>query len=140
MQLKLWCLKLSIGRVVSEKNYIKNRWQQYTENLYRRDPNINIFIENLYEDEPVVLEIEVKEVIRHISNRKAPGCDGIPIEFLKAECDEAIRVLTSLCNIIWKTKIWQNVWKKSIYVPIYKKGVKKRMWKLQNNRFNITCK
>ena len=52
----------------------------YTENLYRKDPNINdIFNENLYEDEPDVLEIEVKESIRHIYNRKAPGCDRIPI-------------------------------------------------------------
>ena len=56
------------------------RLQQYTENLYRRDTNINdIFNENLYEVKPGVLEIEVKEAIRHISNRKSPGCDGIPI-------------------------------------------------------------
>ena len=66
--------------------------------------------------------------IYDIYNRKAPGCDGIPIEFLKAGGDEAIRVMTSLCNSIWKTKIWPNDWKKSIYVPLY------------NNRFNITCK
>ena len=72
-------MKLSTGRVVSEEKDIKNRWQQYTENLYRRDPNINdICNENLYEDEPDVLEIEVKEAMRHISNRKAPGFDGIP--------------------------------------------------------------
>ena len=49
-------MKLSTGRVVSEEKDIKNRWQQYTENLYRRDPNINdICNENLYEDEPDVL-------------------------------------------------------------------------------------
>ena len=56
---------------------------------------------------------------------KAPGCDGIPIEFLKAEGDEAIRVMTNLCNSIYKMKTWPNDWKKSIYVPIYKKGDKK---------------
>ena len=73
-------MKLSTGRVVSEEKDIKKRWQQYTENLYRRDSNISaIFNENLYEDEPDVLEIEVKEALRNISNRKAPGCDGIPI-------------------------------------------------------------
>ena len=73
-------MKLSTGRVVSEEKDIKKRWQQYTENLYRRDPNINdIFNKNLYEEKPDVLEIEVKEAIRHISNRKDPGCDGIPI-------------------------------------------------------------
>ena len=59
---------------------VKKRCQQYTENLYRKDPNINdILNENLYEDEPDILGIEVKEEIRHISNRKAPGCDGITI-------------------------------------------------------------
>ena len=67
----------------------------------------------------------MKEAIRHISNRKAPGCDGIPIEFLKAGGDEAIRVMMSLCHSIWKTKIWPNDWNKSIYVPIYKKGDRK---------------
>ena len=73
-------MKLSTGRVVSEEKDIKKIWQHYTENLYRRDPNINdIFNEYLYEDEPDVLEIEMKEAIRNISNRKAPGCDGIPI-------------------------------------------------------------
>ena len=49
--------------------------------------------DNLYEDEPDLLEIEVKEAIRHISNRKAPVCDGIPLEFLKAGSDEVIRVI-----------------------------------------------
>ena len=60
-----------------------------------------------------------------MSNRKAPGCDGIPIEFLKSGGDEVIRVMTNLFNSIWKMKTWPNDWKKSIYVPIYKKGDKK---------------
>ena len=85
--------KLSIGRVVSEEKDIKKRWQQYKENIYRRDHNINdIFNDNLYEDEPDVLEIEVKEAISHITNRKAPGCDGIPIEFLSYKShDESVQ-------------------------------------------------
>ena len=116
-------VKLSTGRVVSEENYIKKRWQQYTENLYRIYHNINeIFNENLYEDEPDVLEIEVKEAIRNIYNRKAPGCNIIPMQFLKAGGDESIRVMTKHSNIIWKTKIWPKEWHKSMYVPIYKMG------------------
>ena len=119
-------MKLSNGKLVSEEKEIKKRWHQYTENLYRRDINMNDnFNVHLYEVEPDVLEIEVNEAIQHISNRKAPGCDGIPIEFLKAGGDEAIRVMKNLCNSIWKMKIWPNDWKKSIYVPIYKKGDKK---------------
>ena len=81
-------VKLSTGRVVSEKKGYKKRWKQYIENLYRRNPNINdIFNENLYEIEPDLLELEVKEAIRHISNIKAKGCEGIPIELLKAGGD-----------------------------------------------------
>ena len=77
-QLKLWCYEINTVRVVSEEKDIKKRLQQYTENLYSKDPNINdIFNENLYKDKPDVFEIEVKEAIRHISNRKAPGCDVI---------------------------------------------------------------
>ena len=88
-------MQLSTRRVVSEEKDIKKRWKRYTENLYRRDLNINyICNENLY-DEPDVLEIEVKEAIRHIYNRKASGCDGILIEFLKAGGDKAIRIMTS---------------------------------------------
>ena len=67
----------------------------------------------------------MKEAIRHISNRKAPGCDGISIEYLKAGGDEAIRVMTSLCNIILKTKIWPNDWKNLYMFLFTKRAIKK---------------
>ena len=74
-------MKLSTGKVVTEGKELKEIWQQYTEELYRRDPNAtDSFIENIYEDEPEVMEIEVNEALRHIYNRKSAGCDGIPIE------------------------------------------------------------
>ena len=63
----------------------------------------------------------MKEALRHISNRKSAGCDGIPIEHLKAGEEEAVKVMTGLCNCIWKRKEWPTDWKKSVYVPIYKK-------------------
>ena len=120
-------MKLNTGRVVSEENDIKKRWQQYTENIYRRDPKINdIFNENLYEDEPGVLEIEVKEAIQHISNRKDPCCDGISIEFLKEGGDEALRVITSLCISIWKTKIWSTGRNQYIFL-FTKRAIKKNV-------------
>ena len=60
---------------------MKEIWQLYTAELYRRDPNVtDSFNENIYEDEPEVMEIEVKEALRHISNRKSTGCGGIRIE------------------------------------------------------------
>ena len=67
----------------------------------------------------------MKEALRHISNRKSAGCDGIPIELLKAGGEEAVKVMTGLCNCIWKRKEWPTDWKKSVYLPIYKKGDKK---------------
>ena len=67
----------------------------------------------------------MKEALRHISNRKSAGCDGIPIELLKAGWEEAVKVMTGLCNCIWKRKEWPTDWKKSVFVPIYKKGDKK---------------
>ena len=118
-------MKLSTGKVVTEEKEVKEIWQQYTEELYRRDPNAtDSFNENIYEDEPEVMETEVKEALRHISDRKSAGCDGIPIELLKAGGEEAVKVMTGLCNCIWKRKEWPKDWKKSVYVPIYKKGDK----------------
>ena len=115
-------MKLSTGNVVTEGKEVKEIWQQYTEELYRRDPNpTDSFNENIYKDEPEVMEIEVKEALRHISNRISAGCDAIPIELLKAGGEEAVKVMTGLCNSIWKRKEWPTDWKKSVYVPIYKK-------------------
>ena len=108
-------MKLSMGKVVTEGKKVKEIWQQYTEEMYRRDPNAtDSFNENIYEDEPEVMEIEVKEALRHISNRKSAGCDGIPIELLKAGGEEAVKVVTDLCNCIWKRKAWPADWKKSV--------------------------
>ena len=71
--------------MVTEGKEVKEIWQQYTEELYRRDPNpTDSFNENIYEDEPEVMEIEVKAALRHMYNRKSAGCDGIPIKLLKA--------------------------------------------------------
>ena len=90
-----------LGKVATQEKEVKARWQQYTEELYRRDSNVtNSFNEIIYEDEPEVLEIEVKEALGHISNRKSAGRDGIPIELLKVGGDEAVKVLLSLCNSI----------------------------------------
>ena len=77
-------MKLSTEKVVTEGEEVKGIWLQYTEELYRRDPNSkDAFNENIYEDEPEVMEIEVNEALRQVSNRKSAGCDEIPIELLK---------------------------------------------------------
>ena len=73
-------MNLSSGKTATEEREVKIRWQQYTEERYRRDPKIiDSFPETRYEDEPHILETELNDAIKHISNRKSSGCDGIPI-------------------------------------------------------------
>ena len=112
----------AMGKVVTEDKEVKEIWKKYTEVLYRRDPTVNdIFVETGYEDEPEVLVSEVNDALRHISNIKAAGGDDIPIELLNAGGDEAVKVLTTMCNCVWKKKEWPPDWKKSVYIPMYKK-------------------
>ena len=121
-------MKLSTGKVVTEGKEVKEIWQQYTEELYRRDPNAtDSFNENIYEDEPEVMEIEVKEALRHISNRKSAGCDGIPIELLKAGWEEAVKVMTGLCNCIWKRKEWPTDWKNRCTCQSIRKEIRRNV-------------
>ena len=78
--------------MVTEDKAVKEIWKKHTEVLYRRDPNVNdIFVETGYEDEPEVLASEVKDALRHISNRKPAGGGDIPIELLKAGEDEEVK-------------------------------------------------
>ena len=108
-------MNLSSGNTATEESKVKSIWQQYTEELYRRDPNIiDTFPEIRYEDEPHILETEVKDAIKHISNWKSSGCDGIPIELLKAGGDAYIKILLIIFNNIWRTKECSRDWKKFI--------------------------
>ena len=101
----MWTHEAEHGKMVTEGKEVKEIWQQYSEELYKKDPNAkDSFNENIYEDTPEVMEIEVKEAPRHISNRKSTGCDWIHIELLKAGGEEAVKVMTGLCNCIWKRK------------------------------------
>ena len=119
-------IKANNGKMVTEGKTVKERWKEYTERLYKKDPNINdIFTEDPYEDESDVLESEVKIALQQLANRKAMGCDDIPIELLKMGDMEAVKTLTSVCNCIWKSKKWPQDRKKSVFVPIFKKGCKK---------------
>ena len=115
-------MNLSSGKTATEEKEVTIIWEQYTKELYRRDPTIiDTFHETRYEYEPHILETEVKDAIKHISNRKSSGCDGISIELLKAGGDVSIKILLILFNNIWRTKEWPRYWKKSVYLPIYKK-------------------
>jgi len=72
--------------------------------------------------EPDILECEVKWALESITNHKASGGDGIPVELFQILKDDAVKVLHSICQQIWKTQQWPQDWKKSVFIPIPKKG------------------
>ena len=106
-----------------EAEDIKKRWQEYTEELYKKDlhdpDNHDGVITHL---EPDILEREVKWALGSITINKASGGDGIPAELFQILKDDAIKVLHSICQPIWKTWQWPQNWKRSVFIPIQKKG------------------
>ena len=108
---------------LTEAEDIKKRQQEYTEELYeidRHDPdNHNGVITHL---EPDILECEVKWALGSITTNKASGGDGIPVELFQILKDDAMKVLHSTCQQIWKTQQWPQEWKKSVFLSIPKKG------------------
>ena len=92
---------------LTEAEDIKKRWQEYTEELYKKDlhdpDNHDGVITHL---EPDILECEVKWVLESISMNKASGGDGIPVELFQILKDDAVKVLHSICQQIWKTQQW----------------------------------
>ena len=72
--------------------------------------------------EPDILEYEVKGAIGSIITNKAIGGDGIPVELFQILRDDAVKVLQSICQQVWKTQQWKQDWKKSVFFPFAKKG------------------
>ena len=105
-----------------EAEVIKKRWQEYTE-LYKKDlydpDNHNGVITHL---EPDILEYEVKWALGSITTNKASGGDEIPVELFQILKDDAVKVLHSICQQIWKTQLWPQDWKRSVFILIPKKG------------------
>ena len=104
---KMGTVKDRNGRDLTETEDIKKRWQEYTEELYKKDlynpDNHNGVITPL---EPDVLEHEVKWALGSITTNKASGGDGIPAELFQILKDDAVKVLHSVCQQIWKTQQW----------------------------------
>ena len=109
---------------LTEAEDIKKRWQEYTEELYKKDlydqDNHDGVITCL---EPDLLECEVKWALESITTNKASGGDGIPgVELFRILKDDAVKVLHSICQQIWKTQQWPQAWKRSVFIPIPNKG------------------
>ena len=95
----------------------------FNEELYKKDvhnqDNHDDMITHL---EPDILEREVKWALDSITTNKASGGDGIPVELFQILKDDAVKVLHSICQHIWKTQQWPQDWKMSVFIPIPKKG------------------
>ena len=116
------------GKELTEAEDIKKRWQEYTEELYKKDPhdpnNHDGVITHL---EPDILECKVRWALGTVTKKKASGGDGIPIELFKILKDDAVKALHSICQQIWKTQQWPQDWKRSVFFPIPKKAMPKNV-------------
>ena len=108
---------------LTEAEDIKKRWQEYSEELYKKDlhdpDNHDDVITHL---EPDILKCEVKWTLESITMSKASGGVGIPVELVQILKDDAVKVLHSICQQIWKTQQWPQDWKNSVVISIPKKG------------------
>ena len=111
------------GMDLTEAEYIKKRWQEYMKELYKKDlhdpDNHDDVITHL---EPDILECEVKWALGSITTNRASRGDGIPARLFKSLKDDAVKVLHSICQQIWKTQQWPQDWKRPVFTPIPKKG------------------
>ena len=109
--------------MLREAEDVKKRWQEYTEELYKKDlhdsDNYDGVITHL---EPDILECEVKWALGSITMNKASRGDGIPVELFQILKDDAVKVLHSVYQQIWKTQQWPQDWKRSVFIPIPKEG------------------
>ena len=108
---------------LTEAEDIKKRWQEYTEELYKKDlhdpDNHDGMITHLESD---ILECEVKWALGSITMNKFSGGVGIPAKLFQILNYDAVKVLHSICQQIWKTQHWPQEWKRSVFIPIPKKG------------------
>ena len=106
-----------------EAEDIKKRWQKYMEELYKKDlhnpDNDDGVITHL---EPDILECEVKWDLGSIPTNKVSRGNGMPVELFQILKDDAVKVLNSTCQQIWKTQQWPQDWKRSVFIPVPKKG------------------
>ena len=119
---KIITIKNTNGIDLTEAEDIKKKWQEYIEELHKKDlhdqDNHDGVITHL---EPDILECEVKWALGSIITNKASEGDGIPAELFQMLKEDAIKVLHSICQQIWKTQQWPQDWKRSVFIPIQKK-------------------
>ena len=114
------------GRVLTEPEDIKKTWQEYTEELYKKDlhkPDNHYSV--ITHIEPDILECEVTWALGCITMNKPSGGDGIPVELFQILKDDAEKVLHLTCQQIWKTQEWPQDWKSSVSFQSQRKAMPK---------------
>ena len=137
---KMGTIKDRNGMELTEEEDVK-RWQEYTEELYKKDlndpDNHDGVITHL---EPDILGCKVKWALGSITMNKASGGDRIPVQLFQILKDNAVKVLHSVCQQIWKTKQWPQDWKRSVFIPIPKKSNAKECSIVQLCSFHMLVK
>ena len=108
-----------------QKQKIRKRWQEYTEEIYKKDLHDTENHDGVITHtqlEPDILECEVEWALGSITMNRASGGDGIPVELFQILRDDAVKVLHSICQQIRKTQQWPQDWKRSVFIPTPKKG------------------
>ena len=135
---KMGAVKDRNGTDLTETEDIKKRWQEHTEELYRKDLNHPDKHDGVISHlEPDILEFKVKWALGSITMNKAAGSDGIPVELLQILKDDAVKGLHSICQQIWKTQQWPQDWKRSVFIPPKDRQCQ-RMLKLWHNSTHLT--
>ena len=123
---KMSSIKDRNGMDLTEAEDIKKRWQEYTEELYKKDFQDQDNHDGVITDlEPDILECEVKWALGSITMNKASRSDGIPAELFKILKNDDVKVLHSICQQIWKTQQWPQDCKRSVFIPIPNKAMPK---------------
>ena len=119
---KMGSIKDRNGMDRTEAEDIKKRWQEHTEELYKKDlQNPDNHAGVITHLEPDILDGKLKWVLGSITMNKASGGDEIPVELFQNIKDGAVKVLHSICQQIWKTQQWPQLWKRSVFIPVPKK-------------------
>ena len=109
-------------RDVADTKEIKKRWKEYMKELYKKYlDELDDYDGVISHPEPDILECEVKWALGCTVINKTSGCNEIPIELFRTLKDDAIKVLHSICQQIWKTQQWPQNWKRLILIPVPKK-------------------
>ena len=136
---KMGTIKDRNCRDLTEAEDITKRWQEYTEELYKKDHDPDNHDGVITHLEPDILECEVKWALGNITTNKASGGDGIPAELFQILKDNAVKVLHSVCQQIWKIQQWPQDWKKSSFHSNPKESQCQRMFKLLHNCTHLIC-